>query len=109
MSPPGGTPYYSMTEVLRCVDAAPQRLGFRPEALRDAREHYGYGREDIADVLRGLDQAQWHKTLALASYRGEAADVYRVELPDDMGKAYVKFFIDMDNVLQVLSFKPRLS
>lgn len=98
-------PTWRLSDVRACIDAAPQRVWVRGEARKDADRLFGLDTMGVAEAIRGIDESMFDAPLELDDYPGDTADQYRVPMGPDCGDAYVKFFIDENNILRVLSFK----
>ncbi len=82
----------------------PRRLAITGSALRTAAA-IGFGRHEIAAVLRSMRPAQFRKSMTSYADHRKWQDVYHV--PFDGTVLYVKFTDDAVTEFTLLSFKER--
>lgn len=88
-------PYYQLDEVRELI--AKGRYSVWPKASATADADFGFDLARIADVVSGLDEKDFVKTMNATHIKGMVFDVYVT--PVDLGEpapeyVYVKFYID---------------
>jgi hypothetical protein len=96
-------PFYRMAEVQALIAAGRVDVGSRVRA--QAMLELRHDLSGIHGVIGGLERDSWEKSMEVEYDSGFVADVYKPMLADVGMRAYVKFYIDGDNRLRVLSFK----
>ncbi|MEJ0027030.1 MAG: type II toxin-antitoxin system MqsR family toxin [Rhizomicrobium sp.] len=88
----------------KAVCGDPRRLAITGTALRTAAE-IGFGRSEIAQAVRAMKTAQFHKSMTSHADHRRWQDVYHV--PFEGMVLYVKFTDDAVTEFTLLSFKER--
>ncbi len=70
------------------------RLHIRTEALTDAHDQLALDRHGVCELIAGLTEDDWYKSMPADWYRGVVFDVYHAAVPDTGLVAYIKLYID---------------
>jgi motility quorum-sensing regulator/GCU-specific mRNA interferase toxin len=96
-------PAYDLARVVEVL-GDPARLAVTKRALRDA-QGLGFGRSEIAGVIRGLDRTMFYKSMTSYADHRVWQDVYHVPVEDIV--LYVKVQGDVVTDFLLLSFKEK--
>jgi len=96
-------PFYPLAEVRSLIEEC--RVDISSRVRAQAKGELECDEGGILEAILALGPADWDKSMPVEYDPGCVADVYKPVLAGGGDRAYIKFYIDQDNRLRVLSFK----